>query len=252
MYGITETTVHVTYRPLRAADLDSTSSPIGRPIPDLRLYLFDGNMEPVPRGVAGEMFVGGAGLSRGYRGRPDLTAERFVPDPHADRPGARLYRTGDRARRRADGEIEFLGRCDDQAKIRGFRIEPGEIEATLSLCPGVRQAAVIARQESTGERRLVAYVVSDPAAPPTLDALRLFLMERLPDYMVPAVFILLESLPVTPSGKIDRRALPAPERARPDLEETYRAPRTPDETTLASATTSSPWAATRSAASRSG
>ncbi|TMQ67695.1 MAG: amino acid adenylation domain-containing protein, partial [Candidatus Eisenbacteria bacterium] len=234
MYGITETTVHVTYRPLRVSDLEGAASPIGRPIPDLRLYLLDGNMEPVPHGVAGEMFVGGAGVSRGYRGRPDLTAERFVPDPHTDRPGARLYRTGDRARRRVDGEIEFLGRCDDQVKIRGFRIEPGEIEATLSLCPGVRQAAVIARQESAGERRLVAYVVPDPAGPPSLDALRLFLMERLPDYMVPAVFILLDSLPVTPGGKLDRRALPAPERARPELEATYRAPRTPDETTLAS------------------
>jgi amino acid adenylation domain-containing protein len=238
MYGITETTVHVTCRPLSAADLERPSSPIGRPIPDLSLHVLDQRMEPAPYGVPGEIYVGGEGLARGYLGRPELTAERFVPDPFAggplarSLPGARLYLTGDLGRRRADGEIEYLGRVDDQVKIRGFRIEPGEIEATLSRCPGVRQAVVVARRESSGERRLVAYVV--PAAEaPGLDALRVFLMERLPDYMIPGTFLYLESLPLTPSGKIDRRALPAPERARPDLEDRYVAPRTPEEKHLA-------------------
>src|SRR2546428_906256 len=232
MYGITETTVHVTCRPVRAADLERAASPIGRPIPDLRLFILDGRMEPVPYGVPGEIYVGGPGLARGYLGRPDLTAERFVADPLGDRPGARLYRTGDLARLRPDGEIEYLGRADDQVKIRGFRIEPGEIETTLGACPGVRQAAVVPRRESSGERRLVAYLAAADD-PPGIDALRVFLMERLPDYMVPGTFVFLESLPLTPSGKVDRRALPAPERGRPDLEEPYVAPRTREEKTLA-------------------
>ncbi len=233
MYGITETTVHVTCRPLRAADGSCLTSPIGRPIADLRLFVLDRNMEPAPYGVAGEIYVGGEGVARGYHGRPDLTAERFVPDPFGRRSGSRLYRTGDLARRRADGEIEFLGRADDQLKIRGFRIEPGEIEATLGLCPKVRQAAVVARVESPGEKRLVAYVVAEPEGPPTIDALRLFLMERLPDYMVPGTFVFMESLPLTPAGKIDRRSLPSSERTRPDLKESYVAPRTPVERALA-------------------
>ena len=152
MYGITETTVHVTYRPVRAADL-AGGSLIGEPIPDLAVHLLDASLRPVPIGVPGEIHVGGAGLAQGYLGRPDLTAERFVPDPFAGRPGARLYRSGDLARRLPDGDLEYLGRIDQQVKIRGFRIELGEIEAALAAQPGVREAVVLAREGA--ERRLV-------------------------------------------------------------------------------------------------
>ncbi|HEY0781751.1 MAG TPA: condensation domain-containing protein, partial [Thermoanaerobaculia bacterium] len=233
MYGITETTVHVTCRPLGAADAARGGSPIGPPLGDLSLHLLDRGMEPAPYGVAGEIHVGGAGLARGYWRRPDLTAERFVPDPLGERPGSRLYRSGDLARRRPDGEIEYLGRADDQVKVRGFRIEPGEIEAVLARCPGVRQAAVAAREASPGETRLLAYVVPADGEAPSFDTLRLHLMERLPEHMVPATFVFLAALPLTPSGKVDRRSLPDPGRARPDLAQGYVAPRTPQERALA-------------------
>ncbi|HVR99166.1 MAG TPA: amino acid adenylation domain-containing protein, partial [Thermoanaerobaculia bacterium] len=217
MYGITETTVHVTYRPLAAAD---TRSVIGEPIPDLSLAVLDRNLTPAPIGVPGELVVGGAGLARGYLGRPELTAERFVPDPSGE--GARLYRSGDLGRYLSNGDVEYLGRLDHQVKIRGFRIELGEIEAALSAHPGVRQAVVLAR-----ESRLVAYVVGDvPAAD-----LRQSLRDRLPDYMVPAAFVTLAALPLTPNGKVDRKALPAPE--QPASENDYLAPRTPVEEVLA-------------------
>ncbi len=159
MYGITETTVHVTWLPVSPDDLAAGGSPIGRPIPDLALRVLDGELEPVPAGVAGELYVGGAGLARGYAGRPDLTAERFLPDPHSVRPGARLYRSGDLARRRPDGDLDYLGRGDQQVKVRGFRIELGEIEARLAEHPAVEQAAVLVREDVTGDRRLAAYVV---------------------------------------------------------------------------------------------
>ncbi|HET7461133.1 MAG TPA: amino acid adenylation domain-containing protein [Longimicrobium sp.] len=208
MYGITETTVHVTYRPLTRADVDHAgASPIGGRIPDLTAYLLDQAGEPVPVGVAGELHVGGAGVARGYLGRPELTAERFVADPFGAEPGARLYRTGDRARRLPGGEIEYLGRTDHQVKVRGYRIELGEIEARLREHPGVREAVVLARDDSAGEKRLVAYVVGDAAA----DVLRAYLAERLPDYMVPAACVRLDALPLTSNGKLDRKALPAPD-----------------------------------------
>ena len=234
MYGITETTVHVTYRPLSAADLAAPSL-IGVPIPDLQVHLLDAGGRPVPVGVPGEMYVGGAGVARGYLNRPDLTALRFVPDPFSGRPGARLYRSGDLARRRADGELEYLGRIDHQVKIRGFRIELGEIEAALAAHPQVRQAVVLAREDQPGERRLVAYLVAGPAAgtPPAGPDLRAFLRERLPEHMVPAVFLVLPVLPLTANGKVDRRALPAPVPERPALAGGAAAPRNEAEERLA-------------------
>jgi len=238
MYGITETTVHVTFRPLRAGDLDDLGrgSLIGRPIPDLSLQVLDSNLQPRPFLVAGEIHVGGAGLAQGYLGRPDLTAERFVPDPFTRRPGARLYRSGDLARRLPDGDLEYLGRIDLQVKIRGFRIELGEIEAALTAHPAVREAVVLAREAAAGERRLVAYAVRVPGVDlDNLDAavLRAFLAERLPDYMLPSAFVLLDELPLTPNGKVDRKALPAPEDAGAARLSQYVPPRTPLERFLA-------------------
>ncbi|RMF36692.1 MAG: non-ribosomal peptide synthetase, partial [Chloroflexi bacterium] len=173
------------------------------------------------------------GLARGYLNRPDLTAERFIPDPFSGVPGARLYRTGDLVRFRPDGNIEFLGRIDHQVKVRGFRIELGEIEAVLEGHPALREVAVIAREDSPGDKRLVAYVVPKGEPAPTVSELRSFLRRTLPDYMVPAAFVFLETLPLTPSGKVDRRALPAPDGLRPTLQREYVPPRTPVEQELA-------------------
>jgi aryl carrier-like protein len=203
--------VHVTFHPLTAADAErSGPSPIGRRIPDLRAYVLDRRGEPVPAGAAGELFVGGAGVARGYLHRPALTAERFVPDPFSTDSGARLYRTGDLARWRADGTLEYLGRNDQQVKIRGFRIEPGEVEARLAEHPGVRDAVVLAREDTPGDRRLVAWYVAR-GEPVAADLLRAHLAERLAEHMVPAAFVRLDALPLTPNGKLDRAALPAPE-----------------------------------------
>jgi len=237
MYGITETTVHVTHRVITRADLERGGSPIGAPLPDLSLHLLDARMEPVPPGVPGEIFVGGAGVARGYLDRPELTTERFVRDPFSAVPGARLYRTGDLARRRADGEMEYLGRADQQVKVRGFRIETGEVEAALAAHPAVAACAVAAREDGAGERRLVAYVVAAPGAPaPTPAELRAHLAASLPDYMVPATFATLDALPLTGNGKLDRRALPAPDEARgAAAAERYAAPGTAAERALADA-----------------
>ncbi|HEX7239065.1 MAG TPA: amino acid adenylation domain-containing protein, partial [Longimicrobiaceae bacterium] len=234
MYGITETTVHVTYRPVGREDVEGArGSRVGVAIPDLRVYLADRHGEPVPPGVPGEMLVGGAGVARGYLGRPELTAERFVPDPFGGEPGARLYRSGDLARLRPGGDLEYLGRIDQQVKIRGFRIELGEIEAALLEHPGVREAAVLAREDAPGDRRLVGYVVAGGAAAPSVAELRDWVGARLPEHMVPAAFVALERLPLTANGKLDRRALPAPDAARPDLGGDFVAPRTEAERVLA-------------------
>jgi len=232
MYGITETTVHVTFRRVTRADL-GLGSLVGVPIPDLRVYLLDAGLELVPFQAPGEICVGGAGLARGYLGRPDLTAERFVPDPFGGlfgEPGARLYSSGDLAHRWADGDLEYLGRRDQQVKIRGFRIEPGEIESALAAHPALREAVVVAR-ELAGDRQLVAYVVPRAGAGVTAAELRAHLRERLPDYMMPGAFVLLETLPLTPHGKVDRRALPEPDRSA--AVEARTAPRDPAEELLA-------------------
>ena len=186
MYGITETTVHVTYGPLTISDLSRGGSFIGTPLGDLQVYVLDGHLEPVPLGVPGELYIGGDGVARGYWQRPELTAEKFVVSPFGSTPSARLYRTGDVARWLADGTLEFLGRTDEQVKIRGYRIEPGEIEALLNQHPLVRQSAVIAREDTPGDRRLVAYIVPAPEQLPTPDELRTALRQTLPAYIFPA------------------------------------------------------------------
>ncbi|WP_437779136.1 amino acid adenylation domain-containing protein [Sorangium sp. So ce1097] len=210
LYGPTEASIDVTSWACRRGDT-SASVPIGFPIANTQIYLLDRHGQLVPPGVAGELHIGGVGLARGYHQRPDLTAERFVPDPFGAAPGARLYRTGDLARHRPDGAIEFLGRLDHQVKIRGLRIELGEIEARLLQHPGVGEAVVLARDEAHGGKRLVAYVAGRDGAALEPAALRAWLAEALPDYMVPAPLLVLERLPLSPSGKVDRRALPAPE-----------------------------------------
>lgn len=230
MYGITETTVHVTYRPLTLSDADTaTGSVIGEPISDLHLYLLDNNLEPVPLGVCGEMYVGGAGLARGYLNRAELTAERFIPDPVARKAGARLYRTGDLARRLSNGDIEYLGRADEQVKVRGFRIETGEIETTLLTHPSLRAAVVVARPDTkggtNGDQRLCAYVVARKSGELRVDELRAYLRERLPEHMLPAVFVELKEIPLTVHGKLDKKNLPEPGRERPEFEKKYEAAR---------------------------
>ncbi|MFF0408961.1 amino acid adenylation domain-containing protein [Kitasatospora sp. NPDC004745] len=222
MYGITETTVHVSHIALDRAGAAAGSSTIGVNIPDLRIYVLDQYLQPVPPGVTGEMYVAGAGLARGYLGRPELTAGRFVADPYAElfgERGTRMYRSGDLARRRADGVLEYFGRADQQVKLRGFRIELGEIEAVLAAHPGIADAAVVVREDAPGDRRLVGYAVAarsadrpDPApAAVTPEQLRAHAAAELPVHMVPSAVVLLDRLPLTANGKLDRRALPAPE-----------------------------------------
>jgi len=214
MYGITETTVHVTYSPLTADEIEGgRGSPIGQPIPDLQVYLLNRRLQPVPVGVVGELYVGGAGLARGYLNRPELTSERFIRNPFGMDDESRLYKTGDLGQWRSDGTLDYLGRNDHQVKIRGFRIELGEIEAQLVRHPGVKEAVVLARQDQPGEKRLVAYVIPAPETRGGIDPaeLRQHLKRVLPDHMVPSAFVLLESLPLTVNGKLDRAALPAPQ-----------------------------------------
>ena len=230
LYGPTEAAVDVTAWPCAREDR-RPSVPIGWPITNARMYVLDARLRPVPLGVAGELYIGGEPLARGYWQRPALTAERFLPDTVAAVPGARMYRTGDKARFLADGAIEYLGRLDDQVKVRGFRIELGEIEAALSQHPRVRSAAVTVREDIPGDRRLVAYVVASSVG--EVSELRDFLAMRLPEHMVPSTFVALEALPLSPSGKLDRRALPAPERSTLGDGTSYVAPRNALEQQLA-------------------
>ena len=235
-YGPTEATVTATVWQTTgagAAELTAPFVPIGRPLPNTQAYVLDRKLRPVPDGVAGELYLGGAGLARGYLGRPDLTAEAFVPDPLSGEPGSRLYRTGDLGRRKPDGDLEFLGRVDHQVKIRGFRVEPGEIEAALARFPAVQQAAVAAREEVPGSPYLVAYAVPREGQPIDPAGLRAFLSGLLPSYMIPAVFVILAGLPVLASGKLDRAALPAPAPFRSERPASFIAPRDPVEEILA-------------------
>ena len=233
MYGITETTVHSTYRPIRLADLQNRgSSPIGIPIPDLQIRLLDDRLEPVPAGVPGEICVSGEGVARGYLNRPDLTEARFLPDPCSADPAARMYRSGDLARINSAGELEYLGRIDFQVKIRGFRVELGEIESALNRHAMVRESCVVACETPDGDKRLVGYVVP-VSAPPTVTELRKHLAQVIPEYMIPAVFLFLARFPLNANGKIDRRALPDPGLSRPNLQNPFLEARNPVETTLA-------------------
>jgi thioesterase domain-containing protein/acyl carrier protein len=230
MYGPTETTVWSTCCEL--TDANKTIS-VGRPIANTRTYILDPNLHPVPVGVSGELHIGGHGVTRGYLNRPDQTRENFIHDPFDEEHGARMYKTGDLARYLSDGTIEVLGRIDNQVKIRGFRIELGEIEFVLAQHPGIGEAAVAVREDIAGDKRLVAYLVPTLGAAPPAGELRRFLAEQLPDYMIPSAFVVQDSLPLTPSGKVNRRALPAPDNTRPELVESYTAPRTPLEHALA-------------------
>ena len=222
-YGPTETVVGCAIYALAAGDHREGPIPIGRAIDNITLYVLDPRGEPAPIGVPGELFIGGVGVARGYLGLPARTAEKFVPDPFAGRPGARMYRSGDRARWLPRGEMEFLGRMDFQVKIRGYRIEIGEVEAILAAHPGVREVLVMAREDRPGDTRLVAYVAPQ-GDPPTAAELRAALRERLPEYMVPSAFVMLDALPVAASGKVDRRALPAPDASEPHSAAGYEPP----------------------------
>ncbi len=235
-YGPTEGTVIASaFEPTDAQSEERAfpELPIGRPIPGARIYLLDARMEPVPAGLPGELYIGGEGVALGYLGRPGATASRFVPDPFGAVPGARLFRTGDRARWRPDGQLEFVGRVDHQVKIRGFRVEPGEVESVLRRHPSVSDAVVAAREDAAGNRRLVAHVVPRPPAAIDPDDLRRWLQSTLPEYMVPSAFVALDAMPLSPNGKLDRSALPdpGPGSVAPACE--YVAPRTPLEEELA-------------------
>jgi len=227
MYGPTETTIwSATHR----VESGGGAIPVGRPIDNTQIYILDLYLNPVPVGVYGELYIGGAGLGRGYLNRPNLTAEKFIPNPFSTEAGSRLYRTGDLARYLSDGAIQFLGRIDQQVKVRGFRIELGELEAVMSQHPGVAEAVAVVREDTPENKQLVAYVVGKVLSTPTVSELRSFLKEKLPDYMIPGVFVMLETLPLSANGKVDRRALPAPGAVRA---ETFAGPRTPIEKKLA-------------------
>jgi acyl carrier protein len=226
-YGPSETTITVSnYEPATTSSAREEKSvvPIGRPSLNAELYVLDPTLQLVPTGVGGELYIGGAGLARGYHNQPAQTAERFIPHPYSQNAGERLYRTGDLTRYRADGNIEFLGRVDEQVKIRGFRIEVGEVEAVLAQHAGVRESVVVAREDDRGNTRLVAYVVATNGNLQIAE-LRNYLRQRLSEYMVPSAIVRLEVFPLTPNGKLDRKALPAPDGAGYEAEGPYVAPR---------------------------
>lgn len=214
--------------------LDGSRNPIiGRPIDNIQIYLLDSHWRPVPIGVPGELCIGGIGVTWGYLRQPNVTADKYIPNPYSDSPGARLYRTGDLARYLPDGNMEFVGRIDHQVKIRGFRIELGEVEAVLGRHPAVREVIVIAREDDPGDKRLVAYIVSNQEQEASVSELHNYMKKQLPDNMVPSTFVLLDAMPLSPNGKVDRRALPAPDSTRPELEQQFVAPRSQVEETLA-------------------
>lgn len=232
LYGPTEAAVDVTFWQCRP-DSKLQIVPIGRPIANIQMCILDSQLQPVPIGEVGELHIGGVGLARGYHNRPELTAEKFIRNRFSKEVGARLYKTGDLARYLPDGNIEYLGRLDHQVKIRGFRIELGEIEAVLAQHPDVRETVVIAREDAPGDKRLVAYLVPKNGSVPTISELRAHLKQKLPEYMVPAAFVSLKEMPLSPNGKVDRKALPAPDQNRPELEEAFVAPQTETEKILA-------------------
>jgi acyl carrier protein len=230
-YAPTEATIYSTL--MLCPEGSRQTPPLGRPIQNMQVYLLDHHGQPAPAGVPGELYISGVGVARGYLNRPELTAEKFIPDPFSGRAGARLYKTGDLARFLPDGSLEFLGRTDHQVKVRGFRIELAEIETVLGEHPLVREVAVIAREDAPGDKRIVAYIVPRTGHGPDISDLRNHLKRRLPDYMLPSVFVVLEFMPLSETGKIDRESLPAPEQSRPTLEQSYAAPTTALEKVLA-------------------
>ncbi|UCE20069.1 MAG: amino acid adenylation domain-containing protein [Gemmatimonadota bacterium] len=223
-YGPTETTYGATAFNFRQATSPDRDVPIGVPFPNYQTYIVDSNLKPVPIGARGEILIGGIGLARGYLHQPELTDEKFIPNPFSDEPDARLYRTGDVGRYLPDGTIEFLGRTDHQVKIRGFRIELGEVEVLLGQHPAVQETVVLAREDTPGDKRLVAYLVINQESAPSTSELRRFLGRKLPEHMVPSAFVVLDALPLTSSGKVDRQALPPPDQDRPELEGAFKAP----------------------------
>ncbi len=225
LYGSSEVSADVTWYDTSLMSEENSSVPIGRPVSNIQIYILDHYLNPVPIGVPGELYVGGDGLAHGYLNRPELTLEKFIPNPSSHEPDARLYKTGDLVRYLADGNIEFLGRMDHQVKIRGFRVELGEIEEVLRQSPAVQETIVLAREFEFGDKRLVAYVVPGKDSGLTISELGSFLKAKLPEYMVPSAFVILETLPLTPSGKVDRQALPAPNKGRLELEKAYAVPR---------------------------
>ncbi|MGD2089534.1 MAG: amino acid adenylation domain-containing protein [Candidatus Aminicenantes bacterium] len=233
-YGPAEATITVSVYLADSQEIDLQGPPIGRPIANIQLYILDRNVQPVPVGIPGELHIGGVGLATGYLNRPGLTAEKFIPDPFRGEKGARLYKTGDQARYRPDGNIEILGRIDHQVKIRGNRVEPAEIEAQLEQIPNIRKAVVTTWDagQSPGEKRLIAYLVTLPDSKPSAREIRHTLEKKLPGYMLPSSFTFLEALPLTANGKVDRRSLPPPGDLRPQLQEAYEAPHTMEEKTL--------------------
>jgi acyl carrier protein len=229
MYGPTETTI---WSSIYKVETPNGQIPIGRPIGNTQLYILDRNQQPLPIDVPGELYIGGDGLALGYLNRDELTDERFVVDPFSPQAGKRLYKTGDRARWKADGNIEIHGRLDHQVKIRGFRIELGEIEAAIKQHSAVRDTVVVVQENDSGDKQLVGYVVEERGSGPAADELRNVLRQKLPDYMIPGAIVIVDAFPLTPNGKLDRNALPRPDREG-SASETYEPPRTPAEETMA-------------------